>query len=52
MRLPSGGTVLEFVGKQRAPFTGQGIAQDPKTGGLIGIDRGKKRIVFAENGKE
>jgi hypothetical protein len=28
-------------------FTGQGIAHDPKTGGLVGIDRGKRQVVFA-----
>lgn len=48
LRLPERGDVLVFVVKHRAPFTGQGIAHDPKTGGLVGIDRGKKQIVFAE----
>lgn len=28
------------------PFPGQGIAADPK-GGLVGIDRGKRQVVFA-----
>jgi hypothetical protein len=31
-----------------APFTGQGIADDPATGGLVGIDRKQRQIVFAE----
>ncbi len=48
LRLPPAGDVLELVGTQQAPFTGQGIAADPKTGGLVGIDRGKKQVVFAK----
>jgi hypothetical protein len=48
LRLPATGSVLEFVEIIPAPFTGQGLAADPLTGGLIGIDRGKKRIVVAE----
>lgn len=47
LQLPKDGNVLEFVEKQAAPFTGQGIAHDPKTGGLLGIDRGKRQVVFA-----
>ena len=48
LRLPREGTVLDWIGTQRVPFTGQGIAPDPKTGGLLGIDRGKRQVVFAE----
>jgi hypothetical protein len=48
LRVPRDGKVLEFVRKEEAPFTGQGIAHDPVTSGLIGIDRAKKQIVFAE----
>jgi hypothetical protein len=48
LRLPSEGSVLELVARHNAPFTGQGIAHDPVTGGLVGIDRGKKQILFAE----
>lgn len=47
LRLPERGTVLEFVEKQSVPFTGQGIAIDPQTGGLVGINRPKRQIVFA-----
>lgn len=47
LRLPEAGNVLDLVARKRVPFTGQGIAADPKTGGLVGIDRGKRRIVFA-----
>lgn len=48
LRLPKDGTVLELVGEERSPFPGQGIAHDPVTGGLVGIDRGKKAIVIAK----
>ncbi|HSI37271.1 MAG: endonuclease [Phycisphaerae bacterium] len=47
LRLPKQGTVIEWVETQKAPFTGQGIAHDPVTGGLVGIRRNKKEIVFA-----
>lgn len=47
LRLPEQGRVLEFVDQQAAPFTGQGIAADPVTHGLVGIHRAKKQIVFA-----
>jgi hypothetical protein len=49
VRLPKQGTELEFVRAHRCPFPGQGIAADPQVkGGLVGIDRGKKAILFAE----
>jgi hypothetical protein len=48
LRLPETGTVLELIDVMPAPFAGQGIAIDPKTGGLIGIDRAKRQVVFAE----
>lgn len=47
LRLPSQGTVLEFVDTQSVPFTGQGFASDPHTGGLVGINRAKRQVVFA-----
>jgi hypothetical protein len=47
LKLPQEGGVLTFVGKHPAPFTGQGIALDPKTGGLVGINRAKRQIIFA-----
>jgi hypothetical protein len=47
LRLPQAGDVLEYVNRQSAPFTGQGIAHDPGTGGLVGINRSKRRVVFA-----
>jgi hypothetical protein len=48
LRLPSKGSVLELVDVVPSPFPGQGIAPDPKTGGLVGINRSKKQVVFAE----
>jgi hypothetical protein len=51
LRVPKSGDVLEFVDQQAAPFTGQGIAHDPKTGGLVGIHRLKKLVVFASDSR-
>lgn len=41
------GDELRLVTAQGCPFPGQGIAADP-AGGLIGIDRPHRRIVFAD----
>ncbi len=49
--LPEQGSVLVDKGRQPAPFTGQGIADDPVTGGLVGINRGKQQVVFAADPK-
>jgi hypothetical protein len=51
LRLPAAGDVLEHVETLAAPFPGQGIAVDPATGGLVGIDRARKRVVFARYGQ-
>jgi hypothetical protein len=48
LRVPRDGKELEFVEALTCPFPGQGIATDPKTGGLVGIDRPRKKVVFAE----
>lgn len=48
LRLPDRGDVLELIGVIRSPFPGQGIALDSSGKGLVGIDRGKKQVVFAE----
>ena len=48
LQLPTEGSVLKLVEKQGAPFSGQGFAADPKTGGLLGIRRSKRQVVFAE----
>lgn len=45
-RLPEQGNVLEFVAEEPAPLTGQGFAYDPKSGGLVGIDRARKKVLF------
>lgn len=47
LRLPKEGKVAELVDVIPSPFPGQGIAVDPKTGGLVGIDRDKKAVLFA-----
>jgi hypothetical protein len=47
LRVPKQGTVLELIDKLPSPFPGQGIATDEKTGGLVGIDRAKRQVVFA-----
>ena len=44
------GTVLELMGKQSVPFTGQGIAHDPVTGGIVGINRAGRQVVVASLG--
>ncbi|MEX0794313.1 MAG: endonuclease/exonuclease/phosphatase family protein, partial [Pirellulaceae bacterium] len=40
-------SVMRLVGEVSAPFTGQGIAVDPLTGGLVGISRKRREVVFA-----
>ncbi|PQO41313.1 endonuclease [Blastopirellula marina] len=52
LRLPPKGTLLEHVETVATPFPGQGIAVDPQTGGLVGIDRAKKEIIFATEAEE
>jgi hypothetical protein len=42
------GKTIEWVGTIPSPFPGQGIAVDLKTGGLVGIDRKRKAVLFAE----
>ena len=49
LRVPESGTALTFVQSEPAPFTGQGIALDPITGGLVGIHRAKREILLAES---
>jgi hypothetical protein len=47
LALPKEGKVIEVVGIVRSPFAGQGLAIDPSNGGLIGIDRARKQVIFA-----
>ena len=48
LRVPKEGKVVEVIEAVPSPFPGRGIAVDPKTGGLVGIDRGKRLVVFAK----
>jgi hypothetical protein len=48
LRLPKEGNVLALVDVVESPFTGQGIAEDLKTGGLVGIERSRHEVVFGE----
>jgi len=43
LRLPSQGTTLVLMDTQSVPFTGQGIASDPNSTGLIGINRKRSK---------
>lgn len=47
LRLSDDGKTLKYVGTLAAPFSGQGIAADPVTGGLLGIRRKSREVVFA-----
>ena len=47
LRVPEEGDVLELVDEEPCPFTGQGIAVDSRTGGLVGINRARHQFVFA-----
>jgi hypothetical protein len=47
LRLPEAGDRLELIEALDCPFPGQGFATDPATGGLVGIDRPRRRVVFA-----
>jgi hypothetical protein len=47
LKVPEKNGVVEVVDVIPCPFPGQGIASDPKTGGLVGIDRGRRMVVFA-----
>lgn len=50
LKLPSSGSELVHVGTIAVPFHGQGFALDPTTGGLVGIQRANRKIVFAQPG--
>lgn len=47
LRLPEQGRELEYLDRQEAPFTGQGFAADPVSGGLVGIHRSERQVVIA-----
>ena len=50
LQIPNSGNVLTHLDEQAAPFSGQGIAHDPITGGMVSIHRKNRQIVFAESG--
>ena len=47
LSLPKKGSEFFYLGKTKVPFTGQGFATDPETGGLVGINRANKEIIFS-----
>jgi len=47
LKVPERGKEVIVLEVLSSPFPGQGIASDPKTGGLVGIDRAKRQILFA-----
>lgn len=51
LRLPQKGNVVETIEVIPSPFPGQGLAVDPTTGQLIGIDRSRRQVIFAETEK-
>jgi hypothetical protein len=44
LRLAENDRVAKFIDEQPAPITGQGIAFDPLTKGMVGINRAEKRV--------
>lgn len=48
LQLPQEGSQLVYIGQDTAPVTGQGIAIDPTTGGLVGIQRRARQIVLTD----
>jgi hypothetical protein len=47
LRVPAREKDVEILDAIASPFPGQAIAADP-LGGLIGIDRGKRQVIFAQ----
>lgn len=48
LRLPKEGTELEYIDTLPAPFPGQGISLEEKTGALVGIGRANREVILAE----
>jgi len=48
LTIPQTGQTLVHEATVKTPFPGQGIAADPRTGGLVGIHRKRHRIIFAQ----
>jgi hypothetical protein len=47
LTIPKFGNTLKTIKEYNAPFTGQGIALDPTTDGLVGINRAEKKVISA-----
>jgi len=47
LKVPEESGEVEWLSTLESPFPGQGIAHDPVTGGLVGIDRTMKKVIFA-----
>ncbi|WP_166825712.1 glycerophosphodiester phosphodiesterase [Thalassoroseus pseudoceratinae] len=52
LRLPKSGNELDYVGRDKIPFTGQGFAVDPATKGLIGISRAERKLILVRSTKD
>ncbi|MEZ6142456.1 MAG: endonuclease [Zavarzinella sp.] len=52
VELPTNRTTAVVKAIYTCPWEGQGIARDPKTGGLVGIIRSKREVVFAQLKRE
>lgn len=48
LKVPAEDGVVRWVSIHPSPFPGQGIAVDTRTGGLVGIDRKRRAVVFAK----
>jgi hypothetical protein len=48
LRIPKEGTVLQVVEEIPSALPGQGFAADPKTGGLLGINRDGGKVLFVK----
>lgn len=48
LRLPADGETLELIDIIDVPIPGQGIAVDPKTGGIVGISRPDRTLLITQ----
>ena len=48
LKVPKQGARLQYVETRSAPFTGQGIAVDKHSQGLVGISRAERRVIYAK----
>lgn len=52
LQAPEQDKTLKLLGSEKIAFTGQGFAEDPVTGGLVGIDRARRQILFVERAED